>query len=611
MLATVTAPAAGAPTAQIVIATAMGMIVTFALLGLLQAHKRGRLGVVAWGARLGERLTGLPGWAAVPVGVALVSFASAGLGVWWDISLHIDQGRDSGPLANPAHYFILAGIYGFTAAGVLSLVLHNEDRPSPFAVKLPGIPRLPVGGALLFACGTFSLIGFPLDDVWHRLFGQDVTLWGPTHVMMIAGAIIGIIALMVILVEGQRAAGMDLEGPADSFLLATARYALPGVLLIGFSLWITEFDWGVPQYRQVWQPLLLSAAAASTLIWARIWAGRSGAVKALALYLIARGILHLIVGALGEVQPAMPLFLGEAAAVTVVGLLVGDPKRDALRFGAVAGFAVGAAGFAFEYWWSHVSFPLEWNTALLAEGIPTALIAGTAAGVLGALMACGMRGVLPDTRVARPAAALAGAALLALGVNAAVKGQADHQQVQIAIAKTADGRSAQIAATFSDESKVKDANWLYVISWQGGGMRVEPLHRTAGGVYRTTHAMPISGDWKTSLRLHAGRTMEAISLHHPADTAIGLEEFTAPARSTVPFQDEIQILQAERKDDVPSWLWTVAAALVFAFVLLFLVAVAFGVARIGRPAPGIREEDPPAAPSTKRAPRRLKTAVTA
>ena len=41
---------------------------------------------------------------------------------------------------------------------------------------------------LLLGCGTFSLMGFPLDDVWHKLFGQDVTLFGPTHLMLIGGA---------------------------------------------------------------------------------------------------------------------------------------------------------------------------------------------------------------------------------------------------------------------------------------------------------------------------------------------------------------------------------------------------------------------------------------
>ena len=48
----------------------------------------------------------------------------------------------------------------------------------------------PVGGLLLFGCGAFALAGFPLDDLWHRMFGQDVTLWGPTHLVMINGAIL-------------------------------------------------------------------------------------------------------------------------------------------------------------------------------------------------------------------------------------------------------------------------------------------------------------------------------------------------------------------------------------------------------------------------------------
>ncbi|HEX6388406.1 MAG TPA: hypothetical protein VFZ89_03140, partial [Solirubrobacteraceae bacterium] len=100
MLATVTAPAGGAPTTQLVIATAMGLVVTVALVGLLYAHRTGRLGLIAFAGRIGERLTGLPAWSALPAGLAILSFASAGFGVWWDIALHIGQGRDEGPLAN-------------------------------------------------------------------------------------------------------------------------------------------------------------------------------------------------------------------------------------------------------------------------------------------------------------------------------------------------------------------------------------------------------------------------------------------------------------------------------------------------------------------------------
>jgi hypothetical protein len=63
-----------------------------------------------------ERISGLPGWASLPAGIATASLLTAVFGMYWDIALHIGVGRDEGPLANPAHYFILAGLFGiFTA----------------------------------------------------------------------------------------------------------------------------------------------------------------------------------------------------------------------------------------------------------------------------------------------------------------------------------------------------------------------------------------------------------------------------------------------------------------------------------------------------------------
>ena len=46
------------------------------------------------------------------------------------------------------------------------------------------------------------MIGFPLDDIWHRIFGQDVTLWGPTHLMMIGGANFSLFAVLMLEYEG-------------------------------------------------------------------------------------------------------------------------------------------------------------------------------------------------------------------------------------------------------------------------------------------------------------------------------------------------------------------------------------------------------------------------
>src|SRR3954452_17367107 len=167
-----------------------------------------------------EPASGLPGWAALPAGLAGGSLLVALLGMYWDISLHIDQGRDPGPLANPAHYLILVGLYGVFAAGCLPLAL-PEEKPGPAAIRITRDWYVPVGGVLTAGCGGFALLGFPLDDMWHRLFGQDVTLWGPTHLMLFGGAGLTLIGQAILLAEGLRFRGVTTDRLRDSqFLVA-------------------------------------------------------------------------------------------------------------------------------------------------------------------------------------------------------------------------------------------------------------------------------------------------------------------------------------------------------------------------------------------------------
>ena len=255
-------PAGGAAATQVAIATAGAALGSTALLGLAMGHRSGRVQILGRIAAVAERASGLPGWAALPAGLAAVALNVALLGMYWDISLHIDNGRDAGPLANPAHYLILAGLFGVFTAGVLAIVLPKE-RPGPGAVRIARGWYAPAGGVLLTACGAFSLIAFPLDDVWHRLFGQDVTLWGPTHLMLIGGAGLSLVAQAVLLAEGLRArarTARPASRPAGRFQLrpahvtAARRLGLMGGLLVGLSTFQAEFDFGVPQYRLVFQP---------------------------------------------------------------------------------------------------------------------------------------------------------------------------------------------------------------------------------------------------------------------------------------------------------------------------------------------------------------------
>src|SRR3954452_14852055 len=181
-------PAAGAGLDQVAIATAGATIATAVLIWICVSHRSGRIKWVGRLAAFAERETGVAGWSSLPGAMLGISLLTAVFGMYWDISLHIDNGRDPGPLANPAHYFILAGLFGVLAAGVLSVALTPEKKPSKAAIRLPNGWWAPLGAVMVITCGAVSLIAFPLDDIWHRLFGQDVTLWGPTHLLLIGGA---------------------------------------------------------------------------------------------------------------------------------------------------------------------------------------------------------------------------------------------------------------------------------------------------------------------------------------------------------------------------------------------------------------------------------------
>ncbi len=195
-----TPPAGGAATSDVIYATAGAMVVSVLLLGPILLYKLGRFPALGRLADVAERVTKLPGWAALPGTFLAVTLLIAVFGMYWDISLHIDQGRDPGPLANPAHYFILAGLFGVLLAGVLGIALPKRPTRTSFEIA-PGW-YAPIGAQMIAICGASSLAAFPLDDIWHRIFGQDVTLWGPTHLMLIGGASLSVLGAWALHAEG-------------------------------------------------------------------------------------------------------------------------------------------------------------------------------------------------------------------------------------------------------------------------------------------------------------------------------------------------------------------------------------------------------------------------
>src|SRR6478752_2099621 len=428
-------PAGGAALDQILIANAMAIAATSVLAWLTLGHRSGRHDYLARMGATTERVSGIPGWAALPSFVSTVSLLVALFGMYWDISLHIGQGRDPGPLANPAHYFILAGLFGIFSAGWLAIAMpKGKERPGPTAVRIGSDWYAPLGGVLICACGFFALLGFPLDDMWHRLFGQDVTLWGPTHLMLIGGAAMTLIGLAVLLVEGIRFNGRyGTRDKEQSWAVVTRRVALTGGLMLGLSTFQAEFDFGVPQFRFVFQPMLIMLAAGMGLVLARVWAGRGAALGAVGFFLLIRGGLAVLIGPiLGEATPHFPLYIVEALIVEAVGLAVG--RERPLKLALLSGVGIGTVGLAAEWGWSHVFMPLPWPSALFPEGA----LLGFAMAVAGALIGGWAGGRLASDDIARvpllrPAAVGAAAVVAVLTVFALYKPALQGASAKVAL----------------------------------------------------------------------------------------------------------------------------------------------------------------------------------
>jgi len=575
-LAAAAAPAGGAALDQVLIPSLGAAVVVAALVAVGARRRSGRS--YAWldraEALASARSGGLPGWAALPLALGGLSLLAAVFGLQWDVALHADRGRDTGPLANPSHYFILLGLLGAFAAGWLAVVL-PQARPGPAAVRISADWHAPAGGLAMMATSGFALAGFPLDDVWHRLFGQDVTLWGPTHLMMLAGAALTLVGMGVLLVEGARAAGTAPRRP-DLVLLC-------GGLLLGLSIFQDEFDHGIPQFRLLFHPLLIAAAAGAALVAARLLAGRGGALGAVVLFLLARAALALLVGpVLGETAARFPLYVAEALLVEGAALAVGTARAG--RFAVVAGVLAGTLGVAAELAWSHAWMPLAWPAHLLPGAVAVGAVGGVGGAVLGAFLAGALRLRRDEARVlpaAVAALAVAGAGLALLPTSV------PDVRAAVDLRPAGPGR-VHATVRVDPPGALEGADWLRTVAWQGGGVEGAPLRRTGPGRYATTEPLPVGGSWKTAIRFHRGRELAILPVFLPADPAIaGADEVPALPRFIRAFVADRDVLQRERRDGIPPALWTAAVAAVLALIAALVAGLGAALARLARLGDGV------------------------
>jgi hypothetical protein len=578
--------AAGGEWLQIIIGTVGGMIAAGIAAWVIVGHREGRVQLLRNLGAFGERVSGLPGWVSVPVATHAGGLLIAVFGMYWDIATHIDAGRDEGPFANASHYFILVGLGTIFLAGALACAMPDR-KPGDSAVRLPGGMQAPLGGVLMLVCSAVALSAFPLDDIWHRIFGQDVTLWGPTHLLLFGGAALTVIGGFVLLIEGRRAMPLEeVPSKSASFLRRFQVVGFAGALLIALSTFQGEFDYAVPQFRLVFHPILLMLAAAGALTAVRVHLGRGGALLAVAFYIAVRGLLSILVGpTFGHTTLHFPLYIVEALMVEAAALMV-KPERT-VRFGVLAGVLVGTVGLAAEWAWSYIWWTVEWPSTLLPEAVIAGLIAAIGAGVLGARAGRAVTaepGLPPVSRWAAPLAALAVIGVIVYATPVTQNEPEVTANVTLRDLIPGKERAVEVTARLNPADAADDAHWFLITAWQGqeGRSVVSKLEEVSPGVWRSQEPLPVHGTWKTTLRLHRGSDVAGMAVYFPEDKAIPAKAVPATASFTRTFIDDKELLQREQKPSASGGLVVGGYLVVLLIAIILIGAIVAGLARLER-----------------------------
>jgi len=130
----------------------------------------------------------------------------------WDIQWHVAIGRDS--LWIPPHLMVVtAFIAGLVI--VVSVILYETSLVRS-GYKLQNTVRLgafQASPAMMGVCLGYvgALLSGGLDELWHRTFGIDATLWSPPHLCIMASTLFVDFSLLIGIATSARRLGMEFE----------------------------------------------------------------------------------------------------------------------------------------------------------------------------------------------------------------------------------------------------------------------------------------------------------------------------------------------------------------------------------------------------------------
>ncbi|HUE58482.1 MAG TPA: hypothetical protein VMO88_02775 [Acidimicrobiales bacterium] len=293
---------------------------------------------------------------------ASLGAALEGFGASWDIAWHGDVGRDR--FLTPPHEVILSGIV-LLAVGC-GVGLWSVRR------LFPGAGSPAPGFALAGAAAVLQAVGLAVDNWWHGIFGVDVTLWSPPHLLLLALAWVAV-------------AGLMSEHAAAGIRHQATRAVWAGALLASMSLVLYEYDLGFPHFGLIWSPWVLAGCLGFALgvaggSWSSPFAGTIAVATALALRLAAVGLN----ASEGRSLPVLPLgILAGGLAFDVARVFM--RRRQTLVHIATASAVAWIVTFPAQAAWLQLAGKTWWPRSILAGGLVLGLlivVSAAAAGVL-------------------------------------------------------------------------------------------------------------------------------------------------------------------------------------------------------------------------------------
>jgi hypothetical protein len=293
------------------------------------------------------------------------------LGVYWDIAWHIDIGRDT--FFTMPHNFIYSGmllVLLTTAWG-----LFTDTRVTPFHWRIAGRNFHP---GMLVAMVSAALILFfaPADELWHRYFGVDATLWGPMHLVGLTGFTFFTLSGITIAWLERELAPPDQKGLFERLTLFFAA-----ALLGNLMLFLAEYEFNIAQFPIDFHPLLLAGLSVFPLVLiAKIYPRAYAATKVVLIFTALRLVMHLWLSTTsgmelaGDSKPVFPLLILTALLIDLT-----HKRLPTWLLGVCAALVTLALGFVV----NRVFPQMLWTLPVLLRGG----LAGVLLAVLAALLA--------------------------------------------------------------------------------------------------------------------------------------------------------------------------------------------------------------------------------